>query len=96
MNEKMMSKIKGASQYMAAIDDFPGSCNNEEHREKINSATSAPDTAKIAANAGFSITEAELIQAYRSRMAEMSEEQLSSVAGGKNDSNKKSACCKNN
>ena len=82
---------------MAAIDDFfQALADNEELREKINSATSAPDAVKIAANAGFSITEAELIQAYRSRMAEMSEEQLSSVAGGKNDSNKKSACCKNN
>ena len=49
-----------------------------------------------AADAGFSISEAELIQAYKSRMSEMSEEQLSSVAGGKNDSNKNSACCKNN
>ena len=82
---------------MAAIDDFfQALADNEELRKKINSATSAPDAVEIAANAGFSITEAELIQAYRSRMAEMSEEQLSSVAGGKNDSNKKSACCKNN
>ena len=82
---------------MAAIDEFFQALAEEiELREKINAATSAPDAVKIAGDAGFNISEAELIQAYRSRMAEMSEEQLSSVAGGKGDSNKKSACCKNN
>ena len=83
--------------FMAAIDDFfKALADSEELRNKINSATSAADAVKIAADTGFSISEAELIQAYKSRMSEMSEEQLSSVAGGKNDSNKKSACCKNN
>ena len=82
---------------MAAIDDFfKALSDNQELRNKVNSATSAADAVKVASDAGFSISEAELIQAYKSRMSEMSEEQLSSVAGGKNDSNKSSSCCKNN
>ena len=88
--------MKSYKIFMAAIDDFfKALSDNEELRNKVNSATSAADAVKVAADAGFSISEAELIQAYKSRMSEMSEEQLSSVAGGKNDSNKSSSCCKN-
>lgn len=81
---------------MAAIDDFfKALADNEDLRNKVSSASSAADAVKVAAGAGFSISEAELIQAYKSRMSQMSEEQLSSVAGGKS-SNKSSACCKVN
>lgn len=81
---------------MAAIDDFfKAMSENDELRSKISSAASAADAVKLATAAGFSISETELIQAYKSRMSEMSEEQLSSVAGGKSDSNKSSSCCSN-
>ena len=80
---------------MAAIDDFFKALGDDsELRDKMSNAPSAADAVKIAAAAGFTITEQELIEAYKSRMSEMTEEQLSSVAGGKNDSNKKSSCCK--
>jgi len=82
---------------MAAIDDFfKALSDNEDLRNKVSSASSAADAVKVAAAAGFSISEAELVQAYKSRMSQMSEEQLSSVAGGKHDSNKNSSCCKSN
>ena len=82
---------------MSMIDDFfKALSDSEELRSKVNACTSAFEAVKVAASAGFTISEAELIEAYKSRMSEMSEEQLSSVAGGKNDSNKNSACCKNN
>lgn len=82
---------------MSMIDDFfKALSDSEELRSKVNACTSASEAVKVAASAGFTISEAELIEAYKSRMSEMSEEQLSSVAGGKNDSNKNSACCKNN
>jgi predicted ribosomally synthesized peptide with nif11-like leader len=74
---------------MAATDDFfKALSDNEDLRSKVSSASSAADAVKIAAAAGFSISEAELIQAYKSRMSQMSEEQLSSVAGGKHDTKK--------
>ena len=80
---------------MAAIDDFFKALGDDSGlRDKMSNAPSAADAVKIAAAAGFTITEQQLIEAYKSRMSEMTEEQLSSVAGGKNDSNKKSSCCK--
>ncbi len=80
---------------MASIDDFFKALGNDSGlRDKVSSAPSASEAVKVAAAAGFSITEQELIDAYKSRMSEMTEEQLSSVAGGKSDSNKNSSCCK--
>lgn len=81
---------------MSAVDDFFKTLSdNEELRKKVSSASSAADAVKIAAAAGFTISETELVQAYKSRMSQMSEEQLSSVAGGGKgvDSNQQSACC---
>ena len=80
---------------MASIDDFFKALGNDTGlRDKVGNAPSAAEAVKVAAAAGFSITEQELIDAYKSRMSEMTEEQLSSVAGGKSDSNNKSSCCK--
>ena len=82
---------------MSAIDDFfKALADDSSLREKVSNAPSAAEAVKVAGDAGFTITEKELIEAYKSRMSEMSEEQLSSVAGGKTQhSNKNSACCKN-
>ena len=82
---------------MASIDDFFKALGNDSGlRDKVSNAPSASEAVKVAAAEGFSITEQELIDAYKSRMSEMTEEQLSSVAGGKSpiDSNKNSSCCK--
>ena len=81
---------------MASIDDFFKALGNDTGlREKVGNAPSAAEAVKVAAAAGFSITEQELIDAYKSRMSEMTVEQLSSVAGGKagGDTNKNSTCC---
>ena len=85
---------------MSAVDDFFKTLSdNEELRKKVSSASSAADAVKVAAAAGFTISETELIQAYKSRMSQMSEEQLSSVAGGgkgPGTTSPSTACCKNN
>ena len=69
---------------MAAIDDLMAALSsNAELRQAMTNATSSVDAAKAAAAAGYKVTSQELIEAYKSRMEEMSEDQLSSVAGGK-------------
>ena len=70
---------------MAAIDDLMAALSsNAELRQAMTNATSSDDAAKAAAAAGYKVTSQELIEAYKSRMEEMSEDQLASVAGGKN------------
>ena len=71
---------------MAAIDDFLAALSsNAELRQAISNADSADDAVKLAAAAGYEITTQDLIEAYKSRMTEMSEDELSAVAGGKGD-----------
>ncbi len=80
---------------MASIDDFFKALGNDSGlRDKVSNASSASEAVKVAAVEGFSITEQELIDAYKSRMTEMTEEQLSSVAGGKNDTNNNTCSCR--
>ena len=74
---------------MAAIDDLMAALSsNAELRQAMTNATSSVDAAKAAAAAGYKVTSQELIEAYKSRMEEMSEDQLSSVAGGKSKEEK--------
>ena len=69
---------------MAAIDDLMAALSsNAELRQAMTNATSSDDAAKAATAAGYKVTSQEIIEAYKSRMEEMSEDQLSSVAGGK-------------
>ena len=68
--------------------------NNSDLRDKVRNTPSAADAVKIAISAGFTITQRQLIDAYKSRTFQMTEEQLNPVAGGKNDLNEKSACWK--
>ena len=72
---------------MAAIDDFMAALSsNAELRQAIANSGSADDAVKLAAAAGYEITTQDLIEAYKSRMTEMSEDQLSAVSGGKDSS----------
>ena len=69
---------------MAAIDDFMAALSsNAELRQAIANVDSADDAVKLAAAAGYEITTQDLIEAYKSRMTGMSEDELSAVAGGK-------------
>ena len=69
---------------MAAIDDLMAALSsNAELRQAMTNATSSDDAAKAATAAGYKVTSQEIIEAYKSRMEEMSEDQLSTVAGGK-------------
>ena len=69
---------------MAAIDDFMAALSsNAELRQAIANVDSADDAVKLAAAAGYEITTQDLIEAYKSRMTEMSDDELSAVAGGK-------------
>lgn len=67
---------------MAAIDDLMAALSsNAELRQAMTNATSSDDAAKAADAAGYKVTSQELIEAYKSRMEEMSEDQLASVTG---------------
>ena len=70
---------------MAAIDDLMAALSsNAELRQAMTNATSSDDAAKAATAAGYKVTSQEIIEAYKSKMEEMSEDQLASVSGGKN------------
>ena len=57
--------------------------DNADLREKIGNCSSAEEAVKCAKEAGHDFTKKELVDLYKSQMTEMSDEQLSSVAGGK-------------
>ena len=68
---------------MAAIDDLMAALSsNAELRHAMTNATSSDDAAKVAAAACYIVTSQELIEAYKSKMEEISEDQMASVAGG--------------
>ena len=69
---------------MAAIDDLMDALNsNPELRQTMTSATTPEDAVKAAADAGYKVTSQELLEAYKSKTVEISEEELLSIAGGK-------------
>ena len=63
---------------------------NKTLSDNLNEASSPDAAVEIAKAAGYQITSAELMEAYKTKMASMSEEELANVAGGKGD-NKKSS-----
>ena len=72
---------------MPGIDDLMSALpSNKELSDKLTAASSPDVAVKIAADAGYTITNAELLEAYKTKMATMSEEELANVAGGKGDS----------
>ena len=73
---------------MAAIDDLMAALSsNAELQQAMTSATTSEEAVKAAADAGYKVTSQELLEAYKSKMGAMSEEELSSVAGGKQSTN---------
>ena len=57
-----------------------------ELRSAIATATTAEEAVKNAADAGIEISEEDLVTVFKSRMSELSEEELQAVAGGKGGS----------
>ena len=60
--------------------------NNPELRDAITTTTTAEEAVTIAADAGIEISQEDLVTAFKSRMSELSEEELQAVAGGKGGS----------
>ena len=72
---------------MSAINDLMTALvTNSDLQKSMTNAATPEEAVKAAANAGFNVTSNELLEAYKSKMGEMSEEELASVAGGKGDS----------
>lgn len=71
---------------MAAIDDLMSALSeNAALQQSMTNATTPEEAVKAAAAAGYKVTSQELLEAYKSKMGAMSEDELSSVAGGKGD-----------
>tara|TARA_B100001964_G_C14110819_1_gene543729 strand:- start:518 stop:766 length:249 start_codon:yes stop_codon:yes gene_type:complete len=64
--------------------------NDSTFRQKISSAATASEAVVIAKDFGLAITEADLVNAYRSKMHELSEDQLAAISGGKGKTMKNS------
>ena len=72
---------------MSAINDLMTALvTNSDLQKSMTNAATPEEAVKAAADAGFNVTSNELLEAYKSKMGEMSEEELASVAGGKGDS----------
>ena len=71
---------------MPGIEDFISALESDSALSEKISAVSTPDAAvDIAKAAGYDISAAELMEAYKTKMAGMTEDQLANVAGGKGD-----------
>ena len=69
---------------MAAIDDLMVAISsNPELRQAMTGAANPEDAVKVAADAGYKVTSQELLEAYQSKMTDLSEDELSSISGGK-------------
>ena len=56
---------------------------NSEFRQSITSATTAEEAVKLAADHGIEISAEDLRTAFKSKMSELSQEELEAVSGGK-------------
>ena len=73
---------------MASIKELISDLDGKPELSKsLMSAATPQEAADIATKAGYSVTADELLDAYKTSMAKMSEEELSDVAGGKGDDN---------
>ena len=71
---------------MAGINELMSALGSDEAlRAKLNNASTPQEAVDAAKAAGFSVTAQELLEAYKNKMGAMSDSELSSVAGGKND-----------
>ena len=56
---------------------------NSEFRQSITAATTAEEAVKLAADHGIQISVEDLRTAFKSKMSELSQEELEAVSGGK-------------
>ena len=56
---------------------------NSEFRQSITAATTAEEAVKLAADHGIEISAEDLRTAFKSKMSELSQEELEAVSGGK-------------
>ena len=57
--------------------------SNKELAEQLTAASNPDEATEIAKAAGYTITSQELLEAYKTKMAAMSSDELANVAGGK-------------
>ena len=57
--------------------------SNKELADQLTAASNPDEATEIAKAAGYTITSQELLEAYKTKMAAMSSDQLANVAGGK-------------
>jgi len=73
---------------MASIADLIADLSkNQELSKSLMTASTPQEAAELATKAGYTVTAEELIEAYKTNMTQMSEDELSDVAGGKDDGN---------
>ena len=69
---------------MAAIDDLMAALtSNAELQQAMTTATNPEEAVKAAADAGYKVTAQELLEAYKSKMSALSDDELASISGGK-------------
>jgi predicted ribosomally synthesized peptide with nif11-like leader len=69
---------------MASIDELMVALSsNSELRQSMASATTPEEAVAAAADAGFEVTTQELLEAYKSKMSALSDDELASISGGK-------------
>ena len=65
--------------------------SNKELAEQLTAASNPDEATEIAKAAGYTITSQELLEAYKTKMAAMSSDELANVAGGKGSDTHKGA-----
>ena len=82
-----MLKCKGIIKIiMPGINELMSALGSDaELREKLSDSTTPHAAVDAAKTAGFTVTAQELLEAYKNKMGAMSDSEMSSVAGGKND-----------
>ena len=63
--------------------------SNKELADQLTAASNPDEATEIAKAAGYTITSQELLEAYKTKMAAMSSDELANVAGGKAGGDKK-------
>ena len=75
---------------MPGIEDLMEALSsNKELADKLTAASNPDEATEIAKAAGYTITSQELLEAYKTKMAAMSSDELSNVAGGKSSGDRK-------
>ena len=62
--------------------------SNKELADQLTAASNPDEATEIAKAAGYTITSQELLEAYKTKMAAMSSDELANVAGGKGTDSK--------